>query len=376
MNSMDTHWLQQAVELARQGEGHVEPNPMVGCLLVSPSAAMGDPPLARGWHARFGGPHAEAAALGGLSAETIRGATLYLSLEPCCHTGKTPPCTGLVIEKRPGRVVIGALDPNPLVSGGGLLRLRQAGIEVELAADFAPAVELIRPFTKFQLAHRPWVIAKWAMSFDGKIATAGGESQWISGRESRGEVHRWRGRVDGILTGIGTALRDDPLLTARPPGPRQAVRIVCDTECRLPPDSALARSAAEFPLLVVTGGGPDGQRREELERKGAEVLEIAGGDSLQRLNGLMDELGRRGMTNLLVESGGRLLGSLFDGGLVDEVRAFLAPKILGGERAATPVAGTGTSQLAWAPEFPFQTASRIGDDFLLVGRRKPGPGGY
>lgn len=364
MNPSDLQWLNQTVELALQGEGSVEPNPMVGCVVVRDGVVVGS-----GWHRRFGGPHAEVEALRDVPAELAAGATVYVSLEPCCHFGKTPPCTQWLASRRVARVVAGAVDPNPAVAGKGLAELRRAGIEVELADSFLPASELIRPFAKLTTEKLPWIIAKWAMTLDGKIATFTGESQWISGEASRAEVHHWRGKVDGILTGIGTVLRDNPLLTARPAGPRTPLRAIADRQLRLPLDSRLVTTARETPLLVLSGPDADPRQRQRLEQAGVEVFCRETRDPAQLLGDWIRELGRRNLTNLMVESGGGLMGSLFEGGWIDEIRCFVAPQILGGATAPGPVAGTGFRSLIAGPRFAPLAFRGVGDDLLLVGRR-------
>ena len=229
--------MRRAIELARRGEGLVEPNPQVGAVVLDAHGAV----VGAGWHERFGGPHAEVMAIASAGA-AARGGTLVVTLEPCCHHGKTPPCTDAIIAAGVSRVVIGVEDPFPQVSGGGVAALRRAGIDVETGVLAEAAARLSAPFRRLVVDGRPWVIAKWAMSLDGRIAAAGGDSRWISGEASRALVHTLRGRVDAIMVGIGTALADDPLLTARPPGPRTALRVVVDSRARLPTESRLVRT--------------------------------------------------------------------------------------------------------------------------------------
>ncbi|MCH2222645.1 MAG: bifunctional diaminohydroxyphosphoribosylaminopyrimidine deaminase/5-amino-6-(5-phosphoribosylamino)uracil reductase RibD, partial [Dechloromonas sp.] len=237
--------MSRAFELARQGLGHVEPNPMVGCVIVLRGEIVGE-----GWHRRFGGPHAEVAAIAA-AGKNARQATAFVSLEPCCFTGQTPPCTGALIDAGVAKVVIGCCDPNPKVAGGGVAQLRAAGIEVIVGLLEEEARQLIAPFSKLVTRKRPWVIAKWAMTLDGKLATRAGASQWISGEASRTVVHQLRGRVDAILAGRGTAILDDPLLTARPPGPRIATRVVLDTQASLSCESRLMQTIDQAPVVVV-----------------------------------------------------------------------------------------------------------------------------
>src|SRR5690606_10988967 len=264
----DRMWMRRALELAAGGRGYVAPNPMVGCMIVRDGAIVGE-----GFHGRFGGPHAEVEALRSLADPALaRGATAYVTLEPCCHIGKTPPCSDALITAGVARVVVALQDPFPRVSGGGLAQLRAAGIEVEVGVLQNEAEQLSAAYLKRLRSGRPWVIAKWAMTLDGRIATKTGDSQWISGEVSRGKVHRLRGLVDGVVVGAGTVAADDPVLTARPPGPRTATRIVV-AGSRLPGlDSRLIRTLDEAPLLIVTPSTVSQAAIEPLAAAGAEML--------------------------------------------------------------------------------------------------------
>lgn len=324
--------MRRALELARRGEGRVEPNPMVGGVIASPGGDV----VGEGWHQVCGGPHAEIVALAA-AGDRARGATLYVTLEPCCHHGKTPPCTDAIVAAGITRVVVAAGDPFPEVAGGGLAALRAAGVAVEAGLLETEAVRLTAPFRTLISRGRPWVIAKWAASLDGRLAAAPGGDRWISSPGSLALVHELRGRVDGVLVGIGTALADDPLLTARPEGPRRAVRIVVDGGARLPAESRLVGSAREWPVLVAVGPAAPVERVEALRAAGCEIWRGAEADPGRRLEALLLELGRRRLTNLLVEGGAAVLGSLFARGLVDEIHAFTAAKILGGSGDALPI---------------------------------------
>lgn len=344
-----TDVMRRALELARSGEGLVEPNPMVGAVIVDEQLLS----LGEGFHERFGGPHAEINAL--LHAGTkVRGATLYVTLEPCCHHGKTPPCVDAVLQAGLRKVVIGTVDPNPKVAGGGIGRLRDAGVEVEVGLLEAEAQRLIAPFRKVVETGLPWVHAKWAMTLDGRIASRTGHSQWISSPASRAVVHRLRGRMDAILVGIGTALADNPLLTARPGGPRVATRIVLDSAARLPLASKLVTTSRDVPLMVATADDAPLERVAALRAAGIEVLPLLspvpgsrnGSPSLCRL---MADLTSRGCTNLLVEGGSEVLGAFFDQQLIDELHVFIAPKLLGGKAAKPPLSGTGLDKVAELP---------------------------
>lgn len=361
--TIDRWHMARALELALRGQGTVEPNPMVGCVIVDAGEVIGE-----GFHQRFGGPHAEVVALAA-AGRRAAGATLYVTLEPCCHFGKTPPCTDAILGAGIRRVVAAMADPFPAVSGGGLAALEAAGIEVECGILEAEARRLNAPFLKLVATGRPWLIGKWAMTLDGKIATAAGESRWITGPAAREIVHRLRGRMDGILIGSGTAMTDDPLLTARPPGVRIATRIVADSQARLSPASQLARTAREVPVLLAVSEDAPAENCRALTAAGCEVLRLAG-DRQQRLLALLDELGRRRMTNVLVEGGGGLLGSLVDAGQLDEAQAFVAPTIVGGQAALSPIGGAGIGSLAAALKLDDVQVEPCGDDWHFSGRVK------
>jgi len=365
-DGFDERLMRRAVALARRGEGHVEPNPMVGAVLASTRESGSDRIIAEGWHASFGGPHAEVAALTAAGA-AARGSTLAVTLEPCCHHGKTPPCTAAIIAAGIARVIVGTRDPFPAVNGGGIDELMRAGIEVRVGVCETDARRLIAPFHTLVERQRPWLIAKWAMSLDGRVATSGGESRWISSDASREIVHRLRGRMDGILCGIGTALADDPLLTARPAGPRQALRIVLDTAARLPVESRLVRTAREVPVLVAAGPTAPADRVQALREAGCEVWQATADHAGDRVRQLLAELGSRRLTNVLVEGGPKVLGSLADAGAIDEVWAFVAPTIIGGAVAPSPIAGAGIGSLASAATIDIEHTENPGGDLFVRG---------
>jgi diaminohydroxyphosphoribosylaminopyrimidine deaminase / 5-amino-6-(5-phosphoribosylamino)uracil reductase len=358
--SEDFRWMGLALAEARKGRGAVEPNPMVGALIVRNGQIVG-----RGHHARFGGPHAEVMALREAKA-AARGATLYVTLEPCCHHGKTPPCTDAITCAGIARAVVSIRDPFPSVDGGGLARLRAAGIQVDLGLCAEAAARLNAPFLKHVFTGHPYIIAKWAMTLDGKSAVASGDSQWISSVRSRSLVHERRGQMDAILVGIGTVLADDPLLTARPPGPRTATRIVLDSQARLSMHSRLVKTAREVPVIVaVTEQAPD-DRRQALAYRGCEILCFPGAPHVP-LSPLLAELGRRQMTNLLVEGGGRVLGSFLDEGHVDEVDVFIAPILEGGDHPRTPARGKGRLQMSEALRLADVEPSEVDGDVRVQG---------
>jgi diaminohydroxyphosphoribosylaminopyrimidine deaminase/5-amino-6-(5-phosphoribosylamino)uracil reductase len=357
----DERLMRHALRLAALGRGLVEPNPMVGCVVAHEGQIV-----AEGWHQRFGGPHAEVNALREAGAAAA-GATLYVTLEPCCHKGKTPPCTESVIQSGIARVVVAQHDPFEQVRGQGVSQLKQAGLKVSVGLLEADARRLNAPYLKRLGQHRPWVIAKWAMTLDGKIASCRGASQWISGEASRGLVHQLRGRVDAIMVGSHTALRDDPLLTARPAGPRTAARIVVDSQARLPLNSRLVQSVDAVPVIVAVSSSAPLAACQALRQSGCEVLNCTGDDHLSRLLFLLDELGRRNWTNLLVEGGGRLLGNLLQLDQIDEVHVFVAPTLIGGAAAPSPIEGPGRELLAEALRLDEPAVRIVGDDVYISG---------
>jgi diaminohydroxyphosphoribosylaminopyrimidine deaminase / 5-amino-6-(5-phosphoribosylamino)uracil reductase len=360
----DETYMRRALALARRGRGRVEPNPMVGCVIVRDGEVIGE-----GWHRKFGGPHAEVHAVNQAKGR-VRGATVYVTLEPCCHHGKTPPCADLLIEQKVQRVVMATRDPSAKVSGKGARKLRRAGIEVEVGLMETEAKALIAPFAKLTTTGRPWVIAKWAMTLDGKIATRTGQSKWISSPEARTVVHRTRGQVDAVIIGAGTALADDPELTCRWARGRQPKRVVLDGSAKLPLTSKLVRSAREVPVIVSVSERADKQRLEALSAAGCQVVVLPDADGRIALPALLDLLGSMEMTNVLVEGGGEVLGACFDANLVDEVMVFVGPKIVGGP-AKSPVLGHGVADLTTAFCLGELKSRRLGDSFLITGRRSP-----
>jgi diaminohydroxyphosphoribosylaminopyrimidine deaminase/5-amino-6-(5-phosphoribosylamino)uracil reductase len=361
-HDIDLWHMRRALELAVRGEGRVEPNPMVGCVIARGAEIIGE-----GWHRRFGQDHAEIEALR-IAGDRAPGATLYVTLEPCCHQGKTPPCTRALLASGIGRVVVAQSDPFSQVHGGGIAELRAAGVTVEVGLLEAEARRLNAPYLKLVTFGRPWIIAKWAMTLDGKIATCMGMSRWISGPESRQLVHALRGRVDAIVVGRETANRDDPLLTARPPGPRTAVRVVLDTAASLGDGSALVRTARETPVFVAVGSASTAANRMRLDTAGCEVFVCPGDSPAARLDAILAELGRRRMTNVLVEGGGRLLGSLLDARQLDEVHVFVAPKLFGGAAAPTAIAGGGIAVVAEALQMETPEVRQVDGDTYIHAR--------
>ncbi len=361
-SELDAWHMRRALELAAEGQGRVEPNPMVGCVVARGAEIIGE-----GWHRRYGGDHAEVEALR-LAGDRARGGTLYVTLEPCCHQGKTPPCSQAIVAAGVRRVVAAMADPFPQVAGGGLESLRAEGIEVESGLLEHEARRLNAPYLKLLRTGLPWIIAKWAMTLDGKIATHTGQSQWISSPASRELVHKLRGRVDAIMVGSRTADVDDPLLTARPPGPRTAARVVVDRRASLRSGSQLLQTAREAPVLVAAGSDAPEADRLRLTAAGCEVLLCEGLTHQERIDSLLRELGRRRMTNVLVEGGAGLLGALLDACHIDEVHVFIAPKLFGGTEAPGPIAGRGFAEMAAASELEDLAVGTIGPDVYLSGR--------
>jgi diaminohydroxyphosphoribosylaminopyrimidine deaminase/5-amino-6-(5-phosphoribosylamino)uracil reductase len=360
VDDLNDFWMRRALAEAERGRGAVEPNPMVGAVVVRDGRMVGV-----GHHARFGGPHAEVNALA-QAGEAARGATLYVTLEPCCHVGKTPPCVEAVLQAGIARVVAAMSDPFPRVAGGGFAILRAAGVAVEVGLEGDAARRLNAPYLKRLVTGFPYVTAKWAMTLDGRTATGSRDSRWISGPRSRALVHELRGRVDAVAVGIGTALADDPQLTARPPGPRQAVRLILDSSARLPIASQLARTAREVPVWIAVNDRAPADRRAVLTDLGCEILSFPGLDSIPILP-LLAELGRRGQTNLLLEGGGGVLGAFLDAGQVDAVEVFLAPLVEGGTHPFTPARGRGVALMSAAKRLERHEVHLIDGDVHLRG---------
>ncbi|MBX6377712.1 MAG: bifunctional diaminohydroxyphosphoribosylaminopyrimidine deaminase/5-amino-6-(5-phosphoribosylamino)uracil reductase RibD [Clostridia bacterium] len=355
--------MARALRLAERGLGRTHPNPAVGAVVVRDGRLVGE-----GFHARAGAPHAEVNALRAAGA-AARGATVYVTLEPCDHHGRTPPCTEALLAAGVARVVVACLDPNPLVAGRGVARLRRAGVSVDVGVLADRAVELNAGFFTYITRGRPLVIAKFAMTLDGKVAAVDGRSRWITGAEARLEGHRLRDRCDAVAGGVGTALADDPLLTTRLPGGRDPVRVVVDSRGRLPSTAAMLRSGSPAPTWVaVTEWAPEAERRR-LREAGAEVL-VLPSDADRRVSvpALLKELARRGVTSLLLEGGPTLVASFFEAGVVDRVVGFVAPLVRGGADAPGPVGGRGRPLTgAWRLE-DLRCVGRTGRDLRIEAR--------
>jgi diaminohydroxyphosphoribosylaminopyrimidine deaminase/5-amino-6-(5-phosphoribosylamino)uracil reductase len=363
----DQYWMRQALDLAQQGEGAVEPNPMVGCVLVANDDLIG-----HGFHQQFGGPHAEVNALRNAqdSGHSPRGATAFVTLEPCSHSGKTGPCAEALISAGVRRVVVGQTDPFPDVSGKGIARLKEAGIEVDVGVLQSECRELNAPYLKRIESQTPWLIAKWAMTLDGKLATQSGDSRWITNSESRQLVQQLRGRVDAIMVGANTPLADAPMLTARPADKqstkRIAMRVVCDSLLRIAPQSQLVTTAKEVPVLIACGPDATEERADELRNSGCEIWRDDSACRNARIVRLLTELASRGMTNVLVEGGSQLMGSLHDQALIDELHLWIGPKLFGNASATTPVAGNGIEKVADAAPFNLIRSQTIDNDQISI----------
>lgn len=366
--------LDLAARLALRGFGAVEPNPMVGAVIVRDGTVIG-----MGHHRKFGGLHAEREALADCRRRGIdpRGSTVYVTLEPCNGHGKQPPCTEALVEAGVGRVVAARADPNPGKSGGGE-RLRASGIAFEFCADSLIASGMAAPFIKRVNTGLPWVIAKWAQTLDGKIATRTGESKWISGEEARRRVHRLRAKVDAVLTGIGTVMADDPMLNARGVARlrRVAKRVVVDSRLEISAESRLVNTARDVPVLVVAEeavvNGSGAAKAALLRSAGVEVVGAAHGQRGVDLRPLLRMLMERyAVSTVMVEAGPRLLGALFDEDLIDMAVVYLAPMVVGDEQARSAAEGRVAESLADSRRFRFSRVKRVGQDLELICRRVP-----
>jgi diaminohydroxyphosphoribosylaminopyrimidine deaminase/5-amino-6-(5-phosphoribosylamino)uracil reductase len=370
MNSLaaterDLKHLSRAIELATRAKGRTSPNPLVGAVVVK-----GDRILGEGYHEAAGEPHAERMALSACT-EDPAGATMYVSLEPCAHHGRTPPCTAAIVEAGLKRVVVGSDDPTGKASGRGLGILRDEGIRVDVVdGEVAHAARLVnQPFRKHARTGRPLVVVKYAMTLDGKVATRTGDSKWISSEASRARAHRWRAESDAVAVGIGTALTDDPLLTSRVDAvARQPRRIVFDAEARLPVTSQLVESAAQTPVILICSRAASRTHTQSLVSAGIDVVTVSGENESARVAAALDELGARDIQSLLVEGGPHLVGAFLDADEVDELRVFIAPVLAGGRHAKAAVEGEGVATIAEAARAMATEIERIEDDVLVTAR--------
>lgn len=352
--------MRMALAEARKGVGKTAPNPAVGCVIVKDGAVVG-----KGWHKKAGTPHAEVHALRA-AGEKAAGSDVYVTLEPCSHFGKTPPCAKALIEARVARVFVAMVDPNPVVSGNGIRMLQEAGIAVEVGLLEAESRALNLGFIKWMQTRRPYVVLKSAMTLDGKTATAGGDSKWVTGDAARREVHRLRGKLDAIMVGVGTVIKDDPLLTCRVPGGKDPLRVIVDSTLRVPLHAALFSLKSEAKTVVATCSG-NLARIDAVRARGAEVLVCRQKEGRVDLEHLFERLGERGVQSVLLEGGHHLAGGALRAGLIDRCMFFLAPKLVGG--AGTGLfAGEGAPLMADAIKLEGMTVKRIGADLLVEGR--------
>jgi diaminohydroxyphosphoribosylaminopyrimidine deaminase/5-amino-6-(5-phosphoribosylamino)uracil reductase len=359
---LDRFYMKRALRLAAKGRGRTSPNPMVGAVIVSRSRIVG-----QGYHHRAGDPHAEVLALKA-AGKRARGGTLYVTLEPCCHTRKrTPPCVPALVESGLRRVVVAMPDPNPQVKGRGVSRLRRAGIDVTVGCCREESEQLNEAYIHWIKTGRPFLILKAAMTLDGKIATASGESRWITGKEARLQVHRLRSQVDAVMVGIGTVLHDDPQLTARPLGnrARQPVRVILDSRLRIPLNAKVLSTKVGGEVMIVTTRHADKPRIEDLQRLGATIVIVPAEHGRVSLNACLTELGRQGITSVLLEGGSEMNASALSAGLVHRLLLYVAPALLGGQDAKGVFGGTSPTSLTDAILVTDIQVKRIGRDIFI-----------
>ena len=359
MAEIQVKMMRQALRLARHGLGKTSPNPAVGCVIVRDGAVVG-----RGWHKQAGTPHAEVHALKE-AGELAAGSDAYVTLEPCAHFGKTPPCAKALIAAKVARVYVAMVDPNPLVAGAGIEMLREAGIKVETGLLEKECRELNRPFIKWIQTKLPYVVLKSALTLDGKCATANGDSRWVTSDQARREVHRLRGRMDAIMVGVGTVLKDDPQLTCRVPGGKDPLRVVVDSTLRMPLHAALL-GVHSFAGTIVATCSRDAAKVQALCSRGAEILSCKESEGRVDLADLFGKLGALGVQSILLEGGSHLAGAALRAGLIDSCLIFLAPKFVGGAGMGL-FAGEGVALMGDAIRLEGMTVKRVGVDLLVAG---------
>ncbi len=356
----DYLYMKRALELAEKARGYTSPNPMVGAVIVKEGRIIGE-----GYHKKCGGWHAEVNAFNN-ATEDVEGATMYVTLEPCSHTGKTPPCANKIVEKKLGRVVIATTDPNPLVSGRGIEKIRNAGIKVDTGLLTDESIKLNEVFMKYIVAKRPFVVYKSATTLDGKIATVTGESQWISNENSRNEVHMLRHYLSGIMVGINTVLADNPMLNCRVEGCTSPVRIVVDSSLKIPVESNIVQTANKYRTIVATLQSDSCIKASMLKQMGVEIVSVDEYNGRVNLNSLMDILGNMGIDSILIEGGGTLAFSAFKQGIVDKVIYYIAPKIFGGINAKTSVEGDGFLKISESVKLKDITTKIVDNDVCIT----------
>ncbi len=361
--SLDARYMRQALALAEKGAGDASPNPMVGAVIVKNGQVVGT-----GFHEKFGAAHAEVNAIAA-AGEKAHGATLYVTLEPCNHTGKTGPCTKAILSAGIRQVVIAMMDPNPGVAGGGAAFLQSKGVEVETGMEREAAEQLNEAFVHFVRTQRPFVTAKCAATLDGRIATANGDSKWVTGPEARAYVHELRHRNDAIMVGVDTVIADDPSLTTRREGQdgRDPLRVIIDPACRLPETTKMLAQSSEAETLVVVDAFSESSNKERLLAAGAKLLPLGTTQRHFEMNALMAALGEKGLSSVLIEGGGGILGSALRGGVIHKIAFFYAPKLLGGDDGIPIFRGSGVAEMADAIEIVDLTTRSLGSDILIEG---------
>lgn len=357
----DSKYMQLALELAQKGCGFVNPNPMVGAVIVKDNQMIG-----QGCHEKYGGPHAERNALANCTASP-QGAAIYVTLEPCCHYGKTPPCTEAIIESGISKVVVGIRDPNPLVAGKGIDKLRRQGIQVIEGILEPECAALNEVFFHYIKTKTPYVVMKYAMTMDGKTAAYSGKSKWITGETARQRVHQDRHRYTAIMVGAGTVIADDPLLNCRLAAGKNPIRIICDTSLRIPVQSQIVKTAKDIPTIIATACTSSEQHKRYLAA-GCQVITVSSKNGHVNLNELMIRLGEEKIDSILLEGGSTLNWSALQNGLVNKVQAYIAPKLLGGNNAKTPIAGIGAENPGAAFLLTDTAITMLGEDILIESR--------
>ena len=354
----DIKYMQQALKLAKKGTGYVNPNPLVGAVIVKNNKIIGE-----GFHQKYGEPHAEVNAFASLK-EPPNNATMYVTLEPCSHYGKTPPCADAIIKKNLARVVIASLDPNPLVAGRSITKLQAAGIEVETGILKAECDELNAPFFHYITQKTPYVVMKYAMTADGKIATHTGASRWITGTEARKKVHEDRNRYSSIMVGVGTVIADDPMLNCRIENSRDPIRIICDTTLKTPINSRIIETAKLIPTILLTAQA-DKRKHQPYIEKGCQMIPIPHQNNKLNLKSAMQILAKQGIDSILLEGGATLNASALEAGIIQKVQTYIAPKLFGGASAPTPIAGQGVAHPNQAYILKNQKITTLGEDILI-----------
>lgn len=365
MHKNAEYYMAKALELSKRAIGYTSPNPMVGCIVVKDGKIIGE-----GYHERYGELHAERNALNNCK-EDPAGATLYVTLEPCCHYGKTPPCTEIIIEKRIKKVVIGAMDPNPKVGGNGVSILKEHGIEVKIGVLEKECLEVNEVFFHYITTKMPYVVMKYAMTLDGKIATCTGSSKWITSEAAREHAHGLRKQYKAILVGIETVIKDNPMLNCRIVDGVNPIRVICDHKLRIPMDSNIIKTAKEIPTMIAYSDSNE-EKEELLRRKGIELIKIPINESMSKMSlaVLMEKLGERGIDSVLIEGGGNIHGSALEEKIVQKVYAYIATKLVGGKNALTPIAGNGIQEMKDAIQLVDTKIFPLGNDFVVVGKIK------